>query len=147
MTIRVSAEIFDPGAELARFEAAQGWGVGAVASFVGKVRGSGPLTLEHYPGMAERELERIVSDARMRWSLDDVLVIHRHGVMAPGEPIVLVATAAAHRDAALSAVTFLMDYLKTRAPFWKKESGPAGETWVEARAADDAAAARWSNPT
>lgn len=121
--------------------------MGAVASFLGKVRGSGPLTLEHYPQMVERELERIVTDARVRWTLDDVLVIHRHGVMAPGEPIVLVAAASAHREAAISAVAFLMDYLKTRAPFWKKESGPAGETWVEARAADDAAAERWRNLT
>ena len=146
--IRVQAEPFDPGRELARF--AQGrTDIGAVASFIGLVRDTHrgepvlAMTLEHYPGMTERELERIEAEARSRWLLDDSLVIHRYGRMLPGEPIVLVATASAHRAAALDACAFLMDWLKTKAPFWKLEETPSGERWVDARDSDDRAAARW----
>jgi molybdopterin synthase catalytic subunit len=146
--VRVQAELFDPGQELARF--AQGrTDIGAVASFTGFVRDRHQgerilaMTLEHYPGMTERELERIETEARGRWPLDDSLVIHRYGRMLPGEPIVLVATASAHRAAALDACAFLMDWLKTKAPFWKLEETPSGEHWVEARESDDIAAARW----
>src|SRR3954463_16806805 len=124
--------------------------VGGIASFVGLVRdehGGTPvtaMTLEHYPGMTERQLEAIVAEARRRWPLQDALVVHRFGRMLPGEPIVLVLTASAHRAAALDACAFLIDWLKTRAPFWKLEETEAdGERWVEARAADDDAAARW----
>jgi molybdopterin synthase catalytic subunit len=146
--VRVQLEPFEPGLELARFAAGR-TDIGAVASFTGLVRdthGGEPvlaMTLEHYPGMTERELERIEALARSRWPLDDCLVIHRHGRMLPGEPIVLVATASAHRAAALEACAFLMDWLKTKAPFWKLEETPSGERWVEARDSDDAAAARW----
>ncbi len=146
--IRVQAEPFDPGAELTAFLARCG-GAGGVASFVGRVRdrdGATPIlamTLEHYPGMTERKLAEIESEARRRWPLADSLVIHRYGRMLPGEPIVLVATAAAHRQDALAACSFLIDWLKTRAPFWKMEETPAGARWVEARASDEEAAARW----
>lgn len=146
--VRVQAEPFDPAAELARFARGR-TDVGAVASFVGLVRdehGGAPIlamTLEHYPGMTERELEAIEAEARRRWPLADSLVVHRHGRMRPGEPIVLVATASAHRHAALEACAFLIDWLKTRAPFWKLEETPEGERWVEARESDEAAAARW----
>ncbi len=146
--IRVQAEAFDPGRELSRFAAGRS-DIGAVASFTGLVRDSHrgerilAMTLEHYPGMTERELERIEAEARQRWPLDDSLVIHRYGRMLPGEPIVLVATASAHRAAALDACAFLMDWLKTKAPFWKCEETPSGEHWVEARESDDRAAARW----
>ncbi len=146
--VRVQAEPFDPGAELNGFAAGR-TDIGAVASFTGLVRDSHAgeqvlaMTLEHYPGMTERELERIEAEARQRWSLNDCLVIHRHGRMLPGEPIVLVVTASAHRAAALAACAFLMDWLKTKAPFWKREETPSGERWVEARASDDAAASRW----
>ena len=101
------------------------------------------MTLEHYPGMTERQLAAIEAEARERWPLLDVLVIHRYGRMLPGEPIVLVATASAHRAAALEACAFLIDWLKTRAPFWKLEESGQGERWVEARASDEAAARRW----
>ena len=101
------------------------------------------MTLEHYPGMAEAEIERHVEQARARWPLLGVTVIHRHGRMVPGDNIVLVATASSHREAAFAAAEFLMDYLKTRAPFWKKEERAGGAAWVEARHADGAAAARW----
>jgi molybdopterin synthase catalytic subunit len=146
--IRVQAEPFDVGAELAGF----GHGrtdIGAVASFVGLVRDVHgddtvtAMTLEHYPGMTERQLAGIEAEARRRWPLQDSLVIHRHGRMLPGEPIVLVATASAHRHAALEACAFLIDWLKTRATFWKLEETPEGERWVEARDSDDTAAARW----
>jgi molybdopterin synthase catalytic subunit len=107
--------------------------------------GNGPsaMTLEHYPGMTERQLEAIEAEARRRWPLLDSLVIHRVGRMLPGEAIVLVATASTHRAAALEACAFLIDWLKTRAPFWKLEETPSGERWVEARESDEAAAARW----
>jgi molybdopterin synthase catalytic subunit len=147
--IRVQAEPFDVGRELARFGAGR-TDIGAIATFVGLVRdihGDEPvaaMTLEHYPGMTERQLAGIEAEARSRWPLQDSLVIHRYGRMLPGEPIVLVATASAHRHAALESCAFLIDWLKTRAPFWKLEETPAGEErWVEARASDDAAAARW----
>jgi len=148
MTVRVVEEPFDPAAELAAF-ARDRSDVGAVATFTGLVRnehGGQPvlaMTLEHYPGMTERQLGRIEAEARARWPLLDVLVIHRVGRMLPGEPIVLVATASAHRAAALEACAFLIDWLKTKAPFWKLEETPTGARWVEARASDDAAAARW----
>ena len=149
--VRVQAEPFDVGAELGRF----GQGrpdIGAVASFVGLVRdehGGAPvtaMTLEHYPGMTERQLLRLEAEAHRRWPLLDSLLVHRFGRMLPGEPIVLVATASAHRGAALDACAFLIDWLKTEAPFWKLEETPAGERWVEARAGDEEAAARWKQP-
>ncbi len=146
--IRVQAELFDPAAELAGFARGR-TDVGGVASFIGLVRdehGGEPvaaMTLEHYPGMTERQLAAIEAEARERWPLLDVLVIHRHGRMLPGEPIVLVATASAHRAAALEACAFLIDWLKTKAPFWKLEETGRGERWVEARASDEAAARRW----
>ena len=146
--VRVQAPIFDVGAELAAFAAGR-TDIGAVASFSGLVRDRHngetvtAMTLEHYPGMTEAELTRIEAEARARWPLDDCLVIHRFGRMLPGEPIVLVATASAHRAAAFEACAFLMDWLKTKAPFWKLEETPSGEHWVEARASDDEAAARW----
>lgn len=146
--IRVQALPFDVGAELGAFTRGR-HDVGGIASFVGLVRdehGGEPvqaMTLEHYPGMTERELRAIEAEALRRWPLLDCLVIHRHGRMLPGEPIVLVATASAHRHAALDACAFLIDWLKTRAPFWKLEETATGERWVEARAGDDQAAARW----
>jgi molybdopterin synthase catalytic subunit len=146
--VRVQTEPFDPGQELGRFAVGR-TDIGAVASFTGFVRDTHQgerilaMTLEHYPGMTERELERIEAEARARWPLDDCLVIHRYGRMLPGEPIVLVATASAHRAAALDACAFLMDWLKTKAPFWKLEETPSGERWVDARESDEVAAARW----
>src|SRR5262249_3376127 len=120
-----------------------------VATFTGICRGSDKgepitaMTLEHYPGMAEAEIARHVEEAEKRWPLLGVTVIHRHGRLTPGENVVLVVTAAAHREAAFAAAEFLMDYLKTRAPFWKKEERAGGAAWVEARSSDSAAAARW----
>lgn len=149
--IRVQAAPFDAGAELAAFAGGLP-DVGGVASFTGLVRGEHEgtrvlaMTLEHYPGMTERQLALLEAEARRRWPLQDCLVIHRYGRMLPGEPIVLVATAAAHRAAALEACAFLIDWLKTRAPFWKLEETPDGERWVEARASDAAAAERWATP-
>jgi molybdopterin synthase catalytic subunit len=148
MPVRIQTEDFDAGVELAKLRAGDPK-VGAVVAFIGTVRdvndGSGvtAMTLEHYPGMTERSLEAIVVQARERWDLLDILVIHRVGELAPTDQIVLVAVTSAHRDEAFSACRFVMDYLKTEAPFWKKESTPAGERWVDARTADEAAAARW----
>ncbi|MEW6124084.1 MAG: molybdenum cofactor biosynthesis protein MoaE [Pseudomonadota bacterium] len=150
-SVRVQAEPFDPAGEIA---ALSGTGdVGAVVSFTGFCRadkGSGdgapPLTalvLEHYPGMAESEMERLLDEARARWPLLGARVIHRFGRIVPGEQIVLVVTASAHREAAFSAASFLMDWLKTSAPFWKKEERAGGGDWVAAKDADDHAAARW----
>jgi len=145
--IRVQAEDFDVGAELARMRANRA--IGAIASFVGLVRDVNEgaavreLTLEHYPGMTEKALEDIVAQANRRWELLDVIVIHRVGTMQPTEQIVFVAVASAHRGEAFAACEFIMDYLKTQAPFWKQEQTPAGSRWVEARATDDAAAQRW----
>ena len=137
---------FDPDAALAAFRARSG-PAGAVASFVGHVRGEsgGVATLEltHYPGFTERAIEAIDANARGRFPLIDTLIIHRVGVLAPGEPIVLTAAAARHRKEAIGAVDFLMDYLKTDAPFWKRETGPDGARWIEARAADTDARAVW----
>ncbi len=149
MAVRLQREDFDPGAEVAALTAGNP-GVGAVASFVGLVRdrsGKGELnamTLEHYPGMTERKIAEIEAEARRRWPLEDCLVIHRYGRLRPGERIVLVATASAHRDAAFDACRFLIDWLKTKAPFWKLEEGAEGGEWVTARAEDDKAAAAWS---
>lgn len=147
--IRVGPEDFDPGAELRELARASR-GVGAVASFVGLVRDAnegdavGAMTLEHYPGMTEKSIAGIVGEAQNRWRIVDTTVIHRVGTLRPGDQIVLVAVASAHRGDAFEACEFIMDYLKTRAPFWKKEATDAGERWVEARASDDAAAARWN---
>jgi molybdopterin synthase catalytic subunit len=152
MAVRVQAEPFDPGAELSRFTRGCP-DAGGIASFLGVVRGEHDgvpvtaMTLEHYPGMTERQIAALEAEARERWPLDAVLILHRIGRMLPGEPIVLVLTAAAHRAAALDSCAFLIDWLKTRAPFWKLEETPAGERWVEARDSDDLAAARWQRAT
>jgi molybdopterin synthase catalytic subunit len=146
--IRVQEEAFDAAAEIAAFGGGR-TDIGAVATFLGLVRdvhgdqAVSALTLEHYPGMTERMLADIEREARARWPLDDVLVVHRYGRMTPGEPIVLVCTASSHRHAALEACAFLIDWLKTKAPFWKLEETPDGERWVEARLSDDDAAASW----
>ena len=152
--IRVQREDFDIGAELDRL-AAGNPRIGGIASFVGLVRdmslgGAGDgrervsaLTLEHYPGMTEKKLAEIELKAHRRWPLDASLIIHRYGRLEPGDRIVLVATASPHREAALAACHFLIDWLKTEAPFWKSEETPEGERWVESRAADAAAKARW----
>jgi molybdopterin synthase catalytic subunit len=145
--IRVQTEDFDVGVELVRLRGNRA--VGAIASFVGLVRdvnesaAVGELTLEHYPGMTEKALEDIVAQANRRWQLFDVIVIHRVGTMKPTDQIVFVAVASAHRGEAFAACEFIMDYLKTKAPFWKKEQTPQGGRWVEARESDDAAAQRW----
>ena len=144
----MQTEPLDPWAELARFAGGR-TDVGGVASFTGVVRDEHAgervvaMTLEHYPGMTERQLAALETEACQRWELLDCLVVHRVGRMSPGDAIVLVATAAAHRQAALDACGFLIDWLKTTAPFWKLEETPDGERWVEARASDTAAAARW----
>ena len=149
MKIRVQTEPFDLGAEVAALYR-DNPAVGAVASFLGVTRDvneSRPIqamTLEHYPGMTERALARIVTEARARWPILDATVIHRVGRLKPGELIVLVAVAAAHRGEAFAACEYIMDYLKTQAPFWKKEETAEGGRWVEARHSDEAAAARWS---
>jgi molybdopterin synthase catalytic subunit len=145
LAVRLQREDFDVGAEIARLSRGR-TDIGAVASFTGICRHDGiaAMTLEHYPGMAETEIERHVAEAENRWPLLGVTVIHRYGRLTPGDNIVLVVTASAHREAAFAAAEFLMDYLKTRAPFWKKEERADGEGWVEARAQDDAAAARWA---
>jgi molybdopterin synthase catalytic subunit len=146
--IRVQREDFDPGAEIARLTAGKTH-IGGVASFIGLVRdmaegeGVSAMTLEHYPGMTERQLDEIDKEAHKRWPLDASLGIHRYGRLEPGERIVLVVTASAHRQAAVEACAFLIDWLKTQAPFWKLEDTGDGERWVEARASDDKAAARW----
>jgi molybdopterin synthase catalytic subunit len=147
--IRVQAAPLDIPGELADF-ARDRTDIGAVASFVGLVRADHAglpviaMTLEHYPGMTERQLGVVEAEARRRWPLQDSLVVHRVGRMLPGEAIVLVATASTHRRAALDACSFLIDWLKTDAPFWKLEETPDGERWVEARAEDDAARTRWA---
>ena len=146
MTVRLTAERFDPAAELGRFCEGRAES-GAVASFVGIARGekgrTAALELEAYPGFTEAEIERFAAAATERFSLHDVLVVHRHGPIAPGEPIVMVATASAHRREAFEACDYLMDYLKSRAPFWKKEHGKAGARWVEPTARDLDDLARW----
>ncbi len=146
--IRVQTEDFDVGAELEALARGRP-SVGAVASFVGLVRELSEddrvsaMVLEHYPGMTERQLEKIEAEARARWPLDEVLIIHRHGRLEPGERIVFCAATSAHRQAALEACAFLIDWLKTEAPFWKLEDTEDGERWVESRGSDDRAAARW----
>lgn len=146
MRIRVQAERFDTGAELEGFGADGGAEVGAVVSFTGVVRGTGGLArmeIEHYPGMTEKAIAKYAEEARDRWALADVLVIHRYGNLVPGEPIMMVATASRHRVAAFEAAEFLMDWLKSRAPFWKKEIGADGEAWVAAKDEDESALDRW----
>ena len=147
--IKVQRENFDVGAELATLYAGR-QNVGAVASFIGLVRDvAGPgelsaMTLEHYPGMTEKQLQQLEADALQRWPLDRVLIIHRYGRLLPGDQIVLCATTSAHREAAFAACTFLMDWLKTKAPFWKLEEVGGKTEWVEAKDADDEAAAKWN---
>jgi molybdopterin synthase catalytic subunit len=147
-TIRLQREDFDPAAEAAKLTRGR-TDIGAVVTFAGICRdhegghGVSALTLEHYPGMAEEEIARHVAEAETRWPLLGVTVIHRYGRMVPGDNIVLVVTASAHRQAAFEAASFLMDYLKTRAPFWKLEERPDGKDWVAAKDSDDDAAARW----
>ncbi|MEZ5730438.1 MAG: molybdopterin synthase catalytic subunit MoaE [Burkholderiaceae bacterium] len=149
MPVRVQTEDFDLGAEVAALRGGNPE-VGAVACFVGTVRdvnqgtGVATLTLEHYPGMTEKSLDAICDEARSRWDILDALVVHRVGPLEPLDQIVLVAVVSAHRGEAFAACEFIMDFLKTRAPFWKKESTPEGERWVDARASDDEAAKRWS---
>jgi molybdopterin synthase catalytic subunit len=146
--VRVQAEPFDCAHEIAALTAGR-LEVGAVASFVGFVRDLNDgaavsrMTLEHYPGMTEKALEEICRDALGRWDILDVAIVHRVGTLEPGDAIVLVAVASAHRGEAFAACEFIMDYLKTRAPFWKKEATPGGDRWVEARDSDETAAGRW----
>lgn len=148
MEVRVQAEDFDVGAEISRLRLSRP-DIGAVAAFVGQVRdmndGSSvsAMTLEHYPGMTEKALHQIVEQAQSRWSFFDALVIHRVGELKPQEQIVLVLVAGAHRGEAFAACEFIMDFLKTRAPFWKKETTPEGERWVDARESDEQARERW----
>jgi len=150
-TVRLQSEPFDAAAEAKKLTGGR-TDVGAVVTFTGICRGAengepiAALTLEHFPGMAEAEIERHVAEAVERWPLTGVTVIHRHGRIVPGEDIMMVATASSHRQAAFEAADFLMDYLKTRAPFWKQIEKADGKIWVEAKATDDAAAARWSAP-
>ncbi len=148
MAVRVQEGDFDLNAELAALRAGDAR-IGAIASFVGVVRdvndGSGisEMTLEHYPGMTEKALEAIVVEAKERWNIFDALVIHRVGRLLPTDQIVLVAVTGSHRGEAFAACEFIMDYLKTRAPFWKREVTPEGARWVDARETDDTAAERW----
>src|SRR3954467_7183398 len=150
-TVRIQAEDFDTGTEIARLAAGRK-DIGAVVSFSGLCRDEGgrltALELEHYPGMAEAEISRIADQALQRWPLTGLTVIHRHGRIAPGANIVLVVAASAHRQAAFDAASFLMDYLKSRAPFWKKEHLSDGSSggWVEIKGSDEKAAARWKTP-
>jgi molybdopterin synthase catalytic subunit len=149
--VRVQTGDFDVGAEIGALRRGNPK-VGAVASFVGVVRdlndgdSVGRMTLEHYPGMTEKAIEAIIAEARSRWDIIDVVVVHRVGELKPTDQIVLVVVASGHRGAAFAACEFIMDYLKTRAPFWKKEETPQGGRWVEARASDDDAAERWVEP-
>src|SRR5690348_7611470 len=151
ITIRLQREPFDAGAETAALARGR-TDVGALVAFTGICRGSeagapiAALTLEHYPGMAEAEIARHVEEANARWPLLGVTVIHRYGRIAPGENIVLVLTASSHREAAFAAAEFLMDYLKTRAPFWKQVESASGKTWIEAKDVDETAASRWHKP-
>ena len=148
MTVRVQNEDFDVGAEIAALRRADAR-VGAVASFVGVVRDMNEggtveeMALEHYPGMTERSIEEIIVQAHGRWKIYDALVVHRVGTLKPTDQIVLVVVTSAHRADAFAACEFIMDYLKTRAPFWKKEKTPSGARWVDARVSDDIAAERW----
>lgn len=150
MAIRVQQEDFDAGAEIAGLRRSDP-GIGAVAVFVGQVRDMndgaaiGTLTLEHYPGMTEKSLADIVEKAKARWKFHDALVIHRIGELQPLDQIVLVAVAGSHRGECFAACEYIMDYLKTEAPFWKKEQTAQGERWVDARVSDDAARSRWEH--
>lgn len=147
MSIRVQRGDFDLGAELVALRAGRS-DIGALVSFTGLVRDTGGLTameLEHYPGMTESAMAAIEARAVARWELQASLVVHRYGRLMPGEQIMMVATASRHRGAAFEAAEFLMDYLKSRAPFWKKESGPEGDRWVDARDSDETALARWDD--
>jgi molybdopterin synthase catalytic subunit len=147
--IRVQEQAFDVGEEINAIKRGNTQ-IGGTAVFVGTVRDINDgadvsaLTLEHYPGMTEKALADIEAEARTRWLLDDVLIVHRYGRMEPGEDIVLVICCSAHRDNAFDACRFLMDFLKTRAPFWKLEEGSGDKKWVDARESDDVAAKRWS---
>ena len=145
MAVRVQKEDFDPTTELDALSAGRD-NIGAMVSFTGLVRGGdvSEMELEHYPGMTEKALEEIEAEARERWPLEGVTIIHRVGPLAPGARIVFVATASRHRAAAFEAAEYLMDFLKTRAPFWKKETTAEGDRWVDARETDDAATARWN---
>jgi len=149
MTVRVQTEDFDAGFEINQLRKARK-DVGAVVSFVGQVRDINEgdevsqLTLEHYPGMTEKSLEAIVTQAKSRWNIIDVLIIHRVGTLQPSDQIVLVAVSGGHRGEAFAACAFVMDYLKTEAPFWKKEVTQSGERWVEAKTSDDDARERWN---
>lgn len=149
MSVRVQTEDFDAGVEISRLRLSRA-DIGAVAAFIGQVRDlnegaevSG-MTLEHYPGMTEKALQDIIDQARRRWDIFDALVIHRIGTLKPMDQIVLVVVVGKHRGEAFDACRFIMDYLKTEAPFWKKESTADGERWVEARSSDDQARSRWS---
>jgi molybdopterin synthase catalytic subunit len=150
MAVRVQTEDFDIGAEIAALRRGNPK-IGAVASFIGVARdvndgdAVSKLVLEHYPGMTEKALEKIAAEARERWDVMDILVVHRVGELKPTDQIVLVAVAGAHRGEAFAACEFIMDYLKTRAPFWKKEHTREGVRWVEARSSDDDAAGRWKS--
>ena len=151
MTVRVQTGDFDAGAEIAALRR-NNPKIGAVASFIGVCRDANEgtavtkMTLEHYPGMTEKALEKIVAEAKARWDVMEVLVVHRVGELKPTDQIVLVVVTGSHRGEAFAACEFIMDYLKTRAPFWKKEQTPGGERWVEARTSDDEAAQRWNSP-
>jgi molybdopterin synthase catalytic subunit len=148
--IRIQQEDFDIGAEIAALRAGRS-DIGAFVTFLGTVRDQHgavtEMTLEHYPGMTEAELRKIETEAQARWPLQRSLIVHRYGALKPGDNIVLVVTASEHRDAAFEAAKFLMDYLKTRAPFWKRESGPGGARWVEAETRDEASADGWTKKT
>jgi molybdopterin synthase catalytic subunit len=143
--IRIQQEDFDPGAEIAALDDTQGT-IGAIASFIGLVRGDDGLiamTLDHYPGMCEGEIAAHVAEAKTRWPIVALRIVHRVGRLTPGARIVFVGVASMHRQAAFQAAEFLMDYLKTRAPFWKREERQSGESWVEARAVDEESVKRW----
>jgi molybdopterin synthase catalytic subunit len=145
--IRVQQQDFDIGAEIAKLKAGRS-DIGAIVAFVGTVRDQAgaveEMTLEHYPSMTEAELQRIEAEASSRWPLQACLIVHRYGTLKPSDNIVLVLTASEHREAAFRAAEFLIDYLKTRAPFWKRESGRQGSHWVEADARDEIAGSRWN---
>ena len=152
LNVRVQAEDFDVGAEIARLRQGRA-DIGAVATFIGLVRDINEgadvaaMSLEHYPGMTEKALQDIVDQAKSRWDIYDALVIHRIGTLRTGDQIVFVAVTGAHRGEAFAACEFIMDYLKTEAPFWKKEQTAQGERWVDARNSDDAARERWNGDT
>ena len=148
MTVRVQVQDFDAGAEIAALRRGNAK-IGAVATFIGVCRDANDgdkvttMTLEHYPGMTEKALDNIAAEAKQRWNVMDVLIVHRVGELKPTDQIVLVVVTGAHRGEAFAACEFIMDYLKTRAPFWKKEQTPQGARWVEARTSDDESAQRW----